>query len=215
MNASAKTRMDLRRYPFDSQKLKILFKILGYNNNEVIFQIDSNSVTREDRPLRIPEWQLTGIEASVEYITTPYFNIDEASSAFVITLDVERKPFFMLRLLVVPLAFIAFLSWSVFWMDKSSLGDRMSVSFVGILTAVTYQVLVAGILPQISYFTLIHSFVNITFFVMCFTVVINLIVGALDKKGYTEASDRLDRTCRWAFPVGYVFLSLFEIIFFY
>lgn len=215
MNAIAKTRMDLRRYPFDNQELKVYFKVLGYSNKEVVFIVDSSSATRENKPMRIPEWNLTGIDASVQSIKTPYFSIEDASSAFVLTLDVKREPFFMIRLIVLPLTLIAFLSWSVFWMDKSSLGDRMSVSFVGILTAVTYQVLVAGILPQISYFTLIHSYVNIIFLVMCGTIVINLIVGALDKKGDTEASNRLDRICRWAFPAGYAVLTIVQVVFFY
>jgi hypothetical protein len=33
---------------------------------------------------------------------------------------------------------------------------------------------------------------------------VNLRVGALDKRGDVARGDRLDRTCRWLFPVGYV-----------
>ena len=55
-------------------------------------------------------------------------------------MDVKRQPLFMLRLVVIPLCLIVMLSWSVFWMDRSSVGDRMAVSFVGILTAVAYQI---------------------------------------------------------------------------
>lgn len=121
----------------------------------------------------------------------------------------------MMRLVVIPLALIAMLSWSVFWMDKSSLGDRMSVSFVGILTAVTYQVVVSGILPKISDFTMIHGFLNISFFIMCSTVVINLMVGALDRSGKSEYGDRLDRISRWAFPAGYALMNIINWIFFY
>jgi len=46
------------------------------------------------------------------------------------------------------------LSWSVFWMDKSLLGDRLSISFIGILTVVSYQILLGETLPRIAYFTL-------------------------------------------------------------
>ena len=105
------------------------------------------------------------------------------SSSFVLTIDVQRQSFFLLRLVVVPLLLIVGLSWFVFWMDRSSLGDRISISFIGILTAVAFQTVVSEILPQISYITLIHGFINISFFFMCITATINLVVGWWDKRG--------------------------------
>ena len=109
------------------------------------------------------------------------------------TLEVSRKPFFMVRLVILPLMLIVALSWSVFWMDRSSLGDRMAVSFVGILTAVAYQIMVSDIMPQISYITLMNAILSFSFLIMCATVVINLIVGELDKRGDYERGERLDR----------------------
>jgi hypothetical protein len=43
---------------------------------------------------------------------------------------------------------------------------------------------------------------------MCATVVINLVVGALDKRGRVELGDRIDRRCRWGFPLAYFGLLL-------
>jgi hypothetical protein len=50
------------------------------------------------------------------------------------------------------------LSWAVFWMDRESLGDRMDISFIGILTVVAFQIVVSDQLPRISYFTIVSSF---------------------------------------------------------
>jgi hypothetical protein len=89
-------------------------------------------------------------------------------------------------------------------MDKSSLGDRIGVSFIGILTAVTYQVILSEILPRISYATLINDgFLGVSFLIMCMTVIVNLRVGYLDRNGMPEVGDRLDHRCRWIFPVIY------------
>jgi hypothetical protein len=93
-------------------------------------------------------------------------------------------------------------------MERSSLGDRISVSFIGILTAVAYQMVVTDTLPQISYFTLIHGILNLSFLLMCSTVVINLVVGAFDKVGKIETGDLIDRRCRLIFPVIYFGLIL-------
>jgi hypothetical protein len=43
---------------------------------------------------------------------------------------------------------------------------------------------------------------------MCSTVVINLVVGALDKRGKAELGDCIDRRCRWVFPLTYFGLIL-------
>ena len=127
---------------------------------------------------------------------------------FILSIDLQRSSFFIFRLVILPLIIIVMLSWSVFWMDKSSLGDRISVSFIGILTAVTYQVVMSEILPKISYLTLINGFLFISFFIMCMTVVVNLRVGYLDRHGMSDVGDLLDHHCRWVFPVIYFGLLL-------
>lgn len=89
-------------------------------------------------------------------------------------------------------------------MPKSSLGDRISVSFIGILTAVTYQVILSEILPRISYLTLINDgFLGVSFFIMSMTIFVNLRVGHLDRVGLHVTGDRLDDLCKWLFPVIY------------
>ena len=130
------------------------------------------------------------------------------ASAFIVSVEVQRESFYMRRLVIIPLVVIVLLSFSVFWMDRSSLGDRLSVSFIGILTGVAYQLVMSEQLPRISYVTLMHGFLSLSFLTMCATVVINLVVGALDKRGQVALGDRIDRRCRWGFPLAYFGLLL-------
>ena len=81
----------------------------------------------------------------------------------------------------------------------------------GILTAVAYQLVMSQQLPRISYVTLMHGFLNFSFLTMCATIVINLVVGTLDKRGKVELGDRIDRRCRWVFPLAYFGLLLFML----
>jgi len=96
------------------------------------------------------------------------------------------------------------LSWSVFWMDSEQLSDRMGISFLGILTVVAFQIVVSDMLPRIPYFTILSSFLLISYLMLVASVVVNLTVGWLDRKGRAERADRLDRACRWAFPLAFV-----------
>jgi len=53
------------------------------------------------------------------------------------------------------------------------------------------------------------SIQNTSFFIMCVSVIVNLQVGNLDRRGLVEEGDRLDRLCRWIFPMTYFGLLLF------
>jgi hypothetical protein len=207
MNAVGKIDLDLRRYPIDQQRLEAVFHVLGFDSNEITLRLEpeyNDGDLNIDEIFKLPQWQLTGIKSSIGTRNTPLIGKGATTSTFVVSIDLQRSSFFILRLVILPLIIIVMLSWSVFWMDKTSLGDRISVSFIGILTAVTYQVILSEILPRISYFTLINDgFLGFSFFIMSMTVIVNLRVGYLDRHGMSEAGDRLDHLCKWMFPVIY------------
>ena len=203
LDAAGEADLSLRRYPFDRQRLDAIFEVLGFDESEVVLQPATETRTPSDDLVRTPQWALEAIHTSTRDRQAPYAGRTGVASAFVVSMDVRRDAFFMVRLVIFPLMLIVMLSWSVFWMDRSSLGDRISVSFIGILTAVAYQIVVSEILPHISYVTLMNGFLNLSFVIMCATVVINLVVGALDRQGRVEAGDLVDRRCRWIFPLTY------------
>jgi len=103
-------------------------------------------------------------------------------------------------------------------MERSSLGDRINVSFIGILTAVSYQIVMSEPMPHISSFTILHGFMYFSFLTMCATVVVNLLVSSLDKKGLHDQGDRIDLRCRRLFPLayfGFLFVMLVGAFFLY
>ena len=203
INAAAEADLDLRRYPFDRHRLDATFEVLGTDDTEVVLEADPNAPGPSDHEVRTPQWRLAEVSTSTRELSGPHAGRTGVASTFVVSMDVERESFFVIRLVVIPLVLIVMLSWSVFWMERSSLADRISVSFIGILTSVAYQIVVSEIQPDIAYMTLMHGFLNLSFLIMCATVVINLTVGAVDRAGKVETGDLIDRRCRWIFPVTY------------
>ncbi|WP_342349217.1 hypothetical protein [uncultured Nitrospira sp.] len=203
VDAVAKVNLQMQRYPFDRQRLELVFDVLGFNAGEVALVATPTSASAPNRTIMVPQWTMKGVEGSISNMDVALAGAVNLRSAFVVTIDMKRKSFFMVRLVLIPLFLIVMLSWSVFWMERSSLGDRMSVSFVGILTAVAYQIMLGGILPHVSYFTFMHGFLNVSMLVMTATVGINLIGGAADKQGDLQRGDWIDRRCRWIFPLTY------------
>jgi hypothetical protein len=91
----------------------------------------------------------------------------------------------------------------IFWMDRETLGNRMDISFIALLTVVAFQIMVEQALPAIPDFTLMAGFLAINYLLLAATIVINLRVDQLDRAGRREAGDALDRRCRWIFPLLY------------
>ncbi|TWT55912.1 ligand-gated ion channel [Allorhodopirellula solitaria] len=206
IEAAAKVDLNMRRFPFDRQRLEIIFRLFGFDSHNIEFDSESIAVTTKESFTKVPQWSLRKIQASNRTLNASNTVGMGAASAFVVAIDVKREPLFMLRLVVVPLSLIVLLSWSVFWMDRSSVGDRVSVSFVGILTAVAYQITLVGIVPNVSIVTMMNAFLNLSLLIMCAPVFISLYVGTVDRSGH-KRGDRIDRRCRWLFPLTYIALN--------
>ena len=208
LNAAAESDLNMRRFPLDSHRLEAIFEVLGFDRDEVVFALmEADSAVATGKTIDVPEWNVTTIKMDVRERSAAYAGIRGVSSSFAFTIEVRREPFYIIRLIVFPLVIIVFLSFAVFWMDRSSPGDRISVSFIGILTGVAYQIVMSDHMPRIAYFTLMHAFLNISFLTMCATVVVNLLVGGLNMRDRAAAGDRLDRRCRWLFPLCYLGLN--------
>jgi len=216
LHAVAREELNLRRYPFDRQHLEAVFQVIGFQHGEVVLRGDAYPVTAETERINVPQWHLKSVDGRFIDLQAPYLGNEAKSAAFVVSFDVKRQAFFVVRLVIIPLLIIVGLSWCVFWMDRASLADRMSVSFVGLLTAVAYQAMLSDFMPHISYVTLVNAFVSISFALMSATAGINLLVCLCDRHGHFEKGDLVDRRCRWLFPLAH-FLSIltaFLVLFF-
>ncbi len=211
IDAIAKSYLELARYPFDRQQLVAIFEVLGLNKDQVTMRPDpatSGIWNDVHHQVRVPQWREPVLSTSIVEYTPAYLDgSDIHLEAFRVQIDIERDYWYTLRLVALPVMVFVMMSWSVFWMERSSLGDRMDISFIGILTVVAYQIMSSESLPKISYVTVLMSFMIISFLMMCASIVINLRVAALDNSSRQMQGDRVDRLCRVFFPLSYVLIT--------
>lgn len=216
VTARAEMPMNLRRFPFDEQSFTARFQVLGYEEKEVLLQADLDRTGRDDEGVQIAQWNLKDVGLSVETFR-PYLkgDLEPEYSRLIAQLNMSRLPQFMFRIVVFPLSLLCLLCASVFWMDHESLGDRMSISFTGLLTVVAYQFLIGGSLPTIAYFTLMDGFLYSTYAFVAGTIWVNLRVDHLNRTGRHLVGDRLDERCRWFFPLGFVAVNTLLTFYFF
>jgi hypothetical protein len=215
IQAVAQMPMQLRRFPFDVQGFEVVFEVLGFGQSRVVLVPSAATSGGTGLGVRIAQWELLDLDV-VARSYEPVYEDGHAGalSQIVVTLQMARRPAHMLQVVVLPLTLLVFLTFSVFWMDRESLGDRMDISFIGILTVVAYQIIVSEAMPGIAYFTLMTGFLYSTYLVLALCVVLNLVVSKLDQSGRRQVGNRLDRTCRWAMPAGFVLANALSFAYF-
>ena len=203
-NAGVEVPAELRRFPFETEDFEVVFTVLGHSIEEVRLEADTGASGSRAEGLTMAGWDLTGYDIRTrEYDPTHLDRTVGRASSLVIDIRVSRRSGFWLRVVVLPMVLLVMLTWSVFWMDQSSLGDRMAISFLGILAVVAYQITVSSSLPAIPYFTLMSAFIYVSFVTACASVVVNLRVSHLDRSARRAEGNRLDARCRWLFPGVY------------
>ncbi len=204
LQAIAEANLDLHAVPFDRQVYEIVFALSGFGADRVRLVPDADQSGRSDK-MTLIQWKLGELTWEELEFDAPVAAPHEGGvSAVAFRLPLERRPGYILYTVVFPLMLLVALTWSVFWMDRESLGTRMDLSFIGILTVVAFQIVVGDKLPRIPYLTLLNAFLYLSYAFLAASVVVNLRVGALDAKGEFERGNRLDRRCRWLFPAGYL-----------
>ena len=205
--------MNLRAFPFDRQQLNIIFEPLAFFGTEVKLVFNPGMYDLPDYPIDVAGWKFHDLSAYTD------IDLDDNSgkifSQFILQLELERLPASIIWLVMVPLSIIVLLATSIYWMDKESLGNRMDISFLGILTIVAYQSLVESSLPRVEYFTLISGFIYVAYAIMITCIISNIIVDKLDRSGKGDVADRLDLFGRWLVPAGFFALNIISGLWFY
>jgi hypothetical protein len=201
LNVTLENRFDLRKFPFDRQKLRVELESFDWPATQVQLTRRADRVAFSER-FEIPEWQAVAVGSDIR-------EMEEARdrtefSELVVTLEVDRESGFYVWKILVPLVLLVGISWSVFWMSGETLAARIAISFTGILTVVAYQFVINEVLPKVTYFTLWDTILLLSFVLMALTVAVNVLQALLRIKRREKLANEIDATARVAFPVTYV-----------
>jgi len=202
---------DFKDFPQDVQKLPIDV-ISRADPGEVSFVLDDR-FNRQDEGASIVDWLIFPQEATVgvrqiniEGKDFPYFEF---------VLLARRHYGFYLWKVMVPLAVITFMAWTVFWIPPTFRVVKVSLSATAMLTTIAFQLALVHLLPRVSYLTKMDKYIlTCTFFVfltLLETVLSTVLAAGSEKR--EALANRFDFHARWIFPplfLGYVFFILFR-----
>ncbi|MBX3248701.1 MAG: hypothetical protein KF901_16105 [Myxococcales bacterium] len=196
--AKIHAEVDLRRFPFDTQALDIVFASFSWDARHVrLVPLEARVGWNEEH--HTLEWNVRDLR--VEVRERREARSEHPFSELVAVITVERDPGFYLWKLVVPLLLITMLAWTTFWMSGEATSARMQRTFIAVLSVVAFHKVIADNLPRISYLTFLDGVVYLVFAITAAVIIQIILVHRAERAGQPERSERLDRTARWLFPL--------------
>ena len=107
-------------------------------------------------------------------------------SVFTFSFSIRRKFSFFVSNVIVLLALISFLALGPFCVAQTEIGDRLSIIFTLLLTAVTFKFVVSQSLPRVSYQTLLDQYVLVC---IIYIFVMSIIIGVTTKIKFLQTHE--------------------------
>ena len=206
--ATVLSDMDLRRFPFDSQVVRIEVRSFAFDIDTVGLRPAADLIGH-NAEFTMDSWRLGGSRGRV---AEPRADPDgSVHSRFVYEVELHRRYEFYVWKVFLPLLLIVGMSWALFWLESGSLSTSMSVGATSMLAAIAFNFAVAGSLPRLSYMTLMDGFIFTCYTAIFLSLVLDVRVWRLHRGGQDKKAERVDRACRWLFPAcfGLTCLLLF------
>ncbi len=200
---------ELRRFPFDRQRLLVIIHPFLADGPHVTFKLDDTSTWTASEfksYSSLAQWHLLAMHSQV-LIAPTYGGLTLPEARFEI--DVERRSSFYVWKVFLPLLLMVFLSWAVFWIEASDLSNQIQVAITTILTVIAFAFAISATMPRLPYLTYIDAF-----FLECYIYVFLAVVELMTVHVTHRSEVRRDlglkvrRYSRWIIPASFVVTNI-------
>lgn len=171
-NVTLSTQLDLRRFPFDEQRLPIVIEPRGHDADRVLLSADiAHSDLAKAKYAELSQWRSPALSARV----VTHQREDYAINSLVFTVSLHRGSNSYVWKFLLPLFLIVLLSWVSFWLspEEFKTKDQLGTLVSTLLIIVAFNITATASLPRTNYVTYIDAFL-----LACFMFVV-LAIGAV------------------------------------
>ncbi len=195
---------DLRRFPFDRQRLTVRISDSAYDSSSVRYArtnyalgIDDDArgqlgSFRLDGPIGYEHtrraWRWEAGQPRYDYAT--------------FSLPVRRHVTFHFTRFFLPLLVIMIVAFTVFWIDPDDLNSQIGIGVTCLLASIAFQYTQASSLPEVAYLTLADRVYACCYPAIALAMIESVVTNHYHRKERGELARRIDRTSRWAFPLA-------------
>lgn len=195
---SISTYHPLQDFPFDTQTFVFRVGSVEIPPDQMLL-VPMPERTFLGRRLNIEGWRITELFTAAAIEVIPVLN--EERSVLTARLGAERLATYYVFKIVLPMLFIVVMSWAVFWVPAHRYEFQIGLGATSMLTLIAFQLSMSSYLPRLGYITIADRLI-VWATVLVFLAIFNAVAtGVLINAGREATAARLDRTCRWLFPL--------------
>ena len=202
--SSLSSKFELRRFPFDQQRLIVIIHPFLVDGPRMKFHLDKTSTwtASEFKTFSsLAQWHLTSLHSEL-LIAPTYGGLTMPEARFEI--DVERRSSFYLWKVFLPLLLMVFLSWAVFWIEAGDLSNQVQVAVTTILTVIAFAFAISATMPRLPYLTYIDAFFLECYIYVFFAVVELMTVHVTHRsEARRDIGLRIRKYSRWVIPASF------------
>ncbi len=188
--ANLNTPIDLRKFPYDKQELRIVIEDKR-ETIEKLKYVPNPSETAIDPAIVFPGWILDDWRAtSVEHDYPVY---GEKYSQYIFAVQIHRIKMNSFLKTFLPVLFIMLIVVCSFFMDEDKIITRMATISSALIASVMFHVSISNQIPPVSYVTFADKFMMTTYLVLLLCYFLSLAVFVLHGKASAERAKRLHR----------------------
>jgi hypothetical protein len=153
--------------------------------------------------IHMPEWTVTA--AGVRGSSSHYYAGTETYSRVQFDVKIARRVGYYVWKVMSVLVMLVVLSWAIFLIDPADVGNRMAVSITLFLAAVAFAFVTSGLIPRISYLTLLDLYILGCYVLLFLAPAESLLVYKLRDESRAR---KIDRLSLWCFPAAFLLLHV-------
>lgn len=208
IQANLNSPIDLKKFPFDKQKMQIILEDKTKTIDEVLY---------------VPDLEQSGIDPSIAFVgwnmgdftaesKEHYYSIyDETYSQYIFSIEISRVPINSIIKTLLPITFIVLVMLTSFILDIDKITTRIAMVGSALVASVMFHVSLANQIPPVGYLTFIDKFMVLTYFIILLSFALNVFLLELVERKKTDLAERIHRITE--FTMFIIVPILFAILF--
>lgn len=179
IQANLMSPIDLKKFPFDKQKLQIIIEDKKKTIEDMVYVVNLEE-SGIDSSIIFVGWNLEDWKAEVKEHNYEVYN--ETYSQYVFTIPISRILINAIFKTFLPIIFIILVMLSSFVLDPDKITTRLSMVGSALVASVMFHVSLINQIPPVGYLTFIDKFMILTYFVMLLSFLINVVILEMQER---------------------------------
>ncbi|MBI4447660.1 hypothetical protein HY643_01650, partial [Candidatus Woesearchaeota archaeon] len=195
IQANLNSPIDLKRFPFDSQKMEIVLEDKKNTIDQIRYVplVDESGI---EESIAFSGWKLDGWNAVVK--EHDYKIYDETYSQYIFNIDISRIVFNAFLKTFLPVFFILLVVLFSFVLDPDKINTRLGMVGSSLVASVMFHVSISNQIPPVGYLTFADKFMVLTYFVLLSTFIINILMLELSELKKDHLVEKIHRKTEYS-----------------